>query len=157
MNSCTFSPTTIANNWHLSNIAVNTARCTNRFKTNRSRRTLPSYRTYTRTLKPNKPVGPQLATSQQIKVHATHQKLLVQCLLKMDVWRPKHVEQRFPNFFQVGTTIISQNVLRTALILSSLKVNCLRFSTTVFDTQFTLILFFPSFFGLMFNLRGPQG
>jgi hypothetical protein len=28
---------------------------------------------------------------------------------------------------------------------------------TVCDTQFALILFFLSFFGLMFNLRGPQG
>ena len=34
---------------------------------------------------------------------------------------------------------------------------CLRFSTIVCDTQFTLILFFLSFFGLMFNLKGPQG
>jgi len=33
----------------------------------------------------------------------------------------------------------------------------LRFSTIVCDTQFTLILFFLSFFGLMFNLKGPQG
>ena len=31
--------------------------------------------------------------------------------------RPKHVEQRFSNFFQVGTTFISQNVLRTTLLL----------------------------------------
>jgi hypothetical protein len=54
--------------------------------------------------------------------------------------------QRFPNFFQVGTTFISQNVLQTALLLSPLKANCLRFSTTVCDTQFTLILFFLSFF-----------
>jgi hypothetical protein len=54
--------------------------------------------------------------------------------------------QRFPNFFQVGTTFISQNVLRTILLLSPLKANCLRFSTTVYDTQFTLILFFLSFF-----------
>jgi hypothetical protein len=51
----------------------------------------------------------------------------------------------------VGTTFISQNVLRTTLLLSSLKANCLRFSTTVCDTQFTLIFFL--FFGLMFNLR----
>jgi len=29
----------------------------------------------------------------------------------------KHVEQRFTNFFQVGTTFISQNVLRTTLLL----------------------------------------
>jgi hypothetical protein len=58
---------------------------------------------------------------------------------------PKHVEQRFPNFFQVGTTFISQNVLRTTLLLSSLKANCLRFSTIVCDMQFTLILFFLSF------------
>jgi hypothetical protein len=65
--------------------------------------------------------------------------------------------QRFSNFFQVGTTFISQNVLRTALLLSPLKANCLRFSTIVCDTQFTLIWFFLSFFGLMFNPRGPQG
>jgi hypothetical protein len=57
----------------------------------------------------------------------------------------------------MGTTFISQNVLRTTLLLSPLKANCLRFSTTVCDTQFALILFFVSFFGLMFNLRGPQG
>jgi hypothetical protein len=57
-----------------------------------------------------------------------------------------NIEQRFPNFFQVGTTFISQNVLRTALLFSPLKANCLRFSTTVCDTQFTLILFFLSFF-----------
>jgi len=31
--------------------------------------------------------------------------------------RPKHVEQRFSNIFQVGTTFISQNVLRTTLLL----------------------------------------
>jgi hypothetical protein len=49
------------------------------------------------------------------------------------------LNQRFPNFFQVGTTFISQNVLRTALLLSPLKENYLRFSTTVCDTQFTLI------------------
>jgi hypothetical protein len=56
------------------------------------------------------------------------------------------LDQRFPNFFQVGTTFISQNVLRTTLLLSPLKANCLRFSTTVCDTQFTLILFFLFFF-----------
>jgi hypothetical protein len=55
------------------------------------------------------------------------------------------LDQRFPNFFQVGTTFISQNVLRTPLLLSALKANCLRFSTTVCDTQFTLILFVLSF------------
>jgi hypothetical protein len=53
--------------------------------------------------------------------------------------------QRFPNFFQVGTTFISQNVLRSPLLLSPLKANCLRFLTTVCDTQFTLILFFYLF------------
>jgi hypothetical protein len=52
--------------------------------------------------------------------------------------------QRFPNFFQVGTTFI----LQTPLLLSPLKANCLRFSTTVCDTQFTLIWFFLSFFFL---------
>ena len=31
--------------------------------------------------------------------------------------RLKQVEQRFSNFFQVGTTFISQNVLRTTLLL----------------------------------------
>jgi hypothetical protein len=67
------------------------------------------------------------------------------------------LHQRFPNFFQVGTTFISQNVLRTTLFLPPLKANCSRFSTTVCDTHFTFILFFLSFFGLMFNLRGPQG
>jgi hypothetical protein len=52
------------------------------------------------------------------------------------------VYQRFPNFFQVGTTFISQNVRWTTLLLSPLKANCLRFSTIVCDTQFKLILFF---------------
>jgi hypothetical protein len=51
----------------------------------------------------------------------------------------------FPKLFQVGTTFISQNVLQTTLLLSPLKANCLRFSTIVCDTQFTLILFFLSF------------
>jgi hypothetical protein len=55
------------------------------------------------------------------------------------------VDQRFSTFFQVGTTFISQNVLRTALLLSRLEANCLRFSTTVCDTQFTLILLFMYF------------
>jgi hypothetical protein len=55
------------------------------------------------------------------------------------------LRQRFSNFFQVGTTFISQNVLRTTLLLSPLKANCLIFSTVVCDTQFTLILFFLSF------------
>jgi hypothetical protein len=58
--------------------------------------------------------------------------------------KPVPLHQRFSNFFQVGTTIISQNVLRTTLLLSALKENCLRFSTTVCDTQFTLILYFLS-------------
>jgi hypothetical protein len=34
-----------------------------------------------------------------------------------------NIEQRFSNFFQVGTTFISQNVLRTTLLLSPLKAN----------------------------------
>jgi hypothetical protein len=55
------------------------------------------------------------------------------------------LKQRFSNFFQVGITFIRQNVLRTTLLLSALKANCLRFSTIVCDTQFTLILFFLSF------------
>jgi hypothetical protein len=33
------------------------------------------------------------------------------------------LEQRFSNFFQVGTTFISQNVLRTTLLLSPMKAN----------------------------------
>jgi len=32
-----------------------------------------------------------------------------------------HVGQRFSNFFQVGTTFISQNVLRTTLLLGLLN------------------------------------
>jgi rRNA processing protein Gar1 len=40
---------------------------------------LPSHRTYTQTPKPNKPVDPQLSTSQQLKVHATHTKKNCQC------------------------------------------------------------------------------
>jgi hypothetical protein len=55
------------------------------------------------------------------------------------------LRQRFSNFFQVGTTFISHNVLQTTLLLSALKANCLRFSTIVCDTQFTLILFFLPF------------
>jgi hypothetical protein len=66
-------------------------------------------------------------------------------LIEPDGSFPCPLEQRFPNFFQVGTTFISQNVLRTTLLLSPLKANCLRFSTTVCDRQFTLILFFLSF------------
>jgi hypothetical protein len=36
-----------------------------------SSRTLQSLRIFTHTPKPNKPVGPQLVTRQQLKVHAT--------------------------------------------------------------------------------------
>jgi hypothetical protein len=63
------------------------------------------------------------------------------------------VLQRFPNFFQVGTTLISQNVLRTTLLLSPLKANCLRFSTTMCNTQFTLILFFCLFWTNVLSKR----
>jgi hypothetical protein len=63
-----------------------------------------------------------------------------------DALNPNHLDQRFSNFFQVGTTFISQNVLRTTPLLSALTADCLRFSTIVCDTQFTLILFFLSFF-----------
>jgi hypothetical protein len=35
---------------------------------------LPSHRTHTHTPKPNKPVDPQLVTSQQLQLHATHTK-----------------------------------------------------------------------------------
>jgi hypothetical protein len=34
-----------------------------------------------------------------------------------------HLEQRFSNFFQAGTTFISQNILRTTLLLSPLEAN----------------------------------
>jgi hypothetical protein len=51
----------------------------------------------------------------------------------------------FLKLFQVGTTFISQDVLRTTLLLSPFKANCLRFSTIVCGTQFTFILFFLSF------------
>jgi hypothetical protein len=37
------------------------------------------------------------------------------------------LQQRFSNFFQVGTTFISQNVLRTTLLLSPLKVKFIIF------------------------------
>jgi len=37
--------------------------------------------------------------------------------LSWEVFQTKAVEQRFSNFFQVGTTFISQNVLRTTLLL----------------------------------------
>jgi hypothetical protein len=33
-----------------------------------------------------------------------------------------HLRQRFSNFFQVGTTFISQNVLRTTLLLNVLSI-----------------------------------
>jgi hypothetical protein len=36
--------------------------------------TLPSHWTYTHTPKPNKPVDPQLATTQQLQLHAAHTK-----------------------------------------------------------------------------------
>jgi hypothetical protein len=68
-----------------------------------------------------------------------------------NAWNKKNfiftLRQRFSNFIQVETNFISHTVLRTALLLSSLKANCLRFSATVCDTQFTLILFFLPFFG----------
>jgi hypothetical protein len=60
-------------------------------------------------------------------------------VINMNNERTDDIEQRFPNFFHVGTTFISQNVQRTTQLLSPLKANCLRFSTTVCDTQFTLI------------------
>jgi hypothetical protein len=40
---------------------------------------------------------------------------------------PCGLEQCFSNFFQVGTTFISQNVLRTTILLSHLKANLLFF------------------------------
>jgi hypothetical protein len=55
------------------------------------------------------------------------------------------LNQRFSNFFQVRTTFISNNVLRTTLLLSALKANRLRYSTTVCDTHLTLIWFFCLF------------
>jgi hypothetical protein len=67
------------------------------------------------------------------------------CRIGASVQPRVSVDQRFANFFQVGTTFISQNVLRTTLLLSPLKANCLRFLTIVCDTQFTLILFFCLF------------
>jgi hypothetical protein len=78
-------------------------------------------------------------------------------LLDVDNVDVDSVEKRFSNLFQVGTTFINQNVLRTALLLTALKANCLRFSTIVCDMQFALIVFFLSFFVLMSILRGPQG
>jgi hypothetical protein len=74
MDSYTFSPTTITNNWSPNNVAENKTRCISWFTTNRSSRALPSHRTYTHNPKPNKPVVPQLATSQQLQLHATHTK-----------------------------------------------------------------------------------
>jgi hypothetical protein len=38
-----------------------------------------------------------------------------------------HVGQRFSNFFKVGTTFISHNVLRTLLLLSPLKASLIIF------------------------------
>jgi hypothetical protein len=53
------------------------------------------------------------------------------------------LRQRFPNFFQLRTTFISQNVLRTTLLLSPLKANCLRFSTTyAIHVNFIFSVFF---------------
>jgi hypothetical protein len=46
----------------------------------------------------------------------------------------------------VGTTGRSQNVQRSPLLLSPMKANCVRFSATVCDKQFTLSLFFLFFF-----------
>jgi hypothetical protein len=81
------------------------------------------------------PIYNILSTAHQLSIS---QKALVTLPEVCNVM-PKYVGQRFPNFFQVGTTFISQNVLRTTLLLSSLKASCLRFSTTVCDTQFTFI------------------
>jgi hypothetical protein len=67
------------------------------------------------------------------------------------------LQQRFPNFFQVGTTFISQNVLRTALLLSPLKANCLKILNYSVWYAIHVNFIFSVFFGLMFNLRGPQG
>ena len=46
--------------------------------------------------------------------------LCVKCKITwhlMMTWDYDHLRQRFSNFFQVGTTFISQNVLRTTLLL----------------------------------------
>jgi hypothetical protein len=49
-------------------------------------------------------------------------------------------------FFKWGPLLSVRMFYGPPLLLSPLKANCLRFSTTVCDTQFTLILFFLSFF-----------
>jgi hypothetical protein len=72
------------------------------------------------------------------------------------------LHQRFPNFFQVGTTFISQNVQRTTLLLSPLKANISPWplhQILNYSVWYTIHVnfIFSVFFGLMFNLRGPQG
>jgi hypothetical protein len=111
------------------------------------------------TLKPRQPacIG---KVNRNVSFCCMFVKVNVALQLISDVRRGGHdnfvlLGQRFSNFFQVGTTFISQNVIRTTLLLSALKANCLRFSTKECDTQFTFI--FSVFFRLMFNLRWPQG
>ena len=120
-------------------------------------------------------------------------------------WPCNTLVQRFSNFFQVGTTFISQNVLRTTLILGlSNSLGPKQCSKHVFATEnpsfvaesrvdrvvnfikcqswerkfkdaccnfqtlFEILIYsvwyaihvnfiFSVFFGLMFNLKGPQG
>jgi hypothetical protein len=55
---------------------------------------------------------------------------------------PQFRKTEFLKLFSSGDHFISQNVLRTTLLLSPLKANCLRSSITVCDMQFTLILYF---------------
>jgi hypothetical protein len=64
--------------------------------------------------------------------------------------------QCFSNFFQVGTTFISQNVLRATLLVpfKSKLFEILNYSVWY---AIHVNFIFSVFFGLMFNLRGPQG
>jgi hypothetical protein len=70
--------------------------------------------------------------------------------------RPHGLEQRFSNFFQVGTTFTSQDVLRTTLLapFESKLFKILNYSVWY---AIHVDFIFSFFYGLMFNLRGPQG
>jgi hypothetical protein len=71
-----------------------------------------------------------LAYSEAIGTHTTgrclNSRLSTHCfgVLRYVIFtKVNTLQQRFSNFFQVGTTFISQNVLRTTLLLSPLKAN----------------------------------
>jgi hypothetical protein len=63
------------------------------------------------------------------------------------------LRQRFPNFFQVGTTFISQNVLRTTLLLSPFESKLFKIFNYSVWYAVHVNLIFSVFFGLMFSLK----